>query len=89
MNNHFSRRFMESLQGKAAEKVDESQLRSLASQVKKSDFEDDDKLRQVIQSLAAMSGKTLTPEKEDKIIQMFRDKEINLSDLSSLTKLLK
>lgn len=89
MNSNFSRRFMDSLKNKAVEHVDESKLRSLASTVKKSDFEDETKLRQMIQSLAVMSGKTLTPEKEDKIIQMFRDKEINLADLSSLGKLLK
>lgn len=89
MNNQFSRRFMDSLKSKAVEHVDENKLRSLASTVKKSDFEDETKLRQMIQTLATMSGKKLSAEKEDKIIQMFRDKEINLQDLSSLSKLLK
>lgn len=89
MSNPFSRRFMERLQGKAADKVDEGKLRSLASQVKRSDFEDEGKLRQIIQTLATLSGKKLTPEKEDQIIQMFRNQEISLNDMSSLTKLLK
>ncbi|MGN7468927.1 stage VI sporulation protein F [Brevibacillus sp. SAFN-007a] len=89
MNNNLSKRFLERLQGKAAEKVDEGKLRSLASQVKKSDFEDEAKLRQILQTLAAMSGKKLNAEKEDKIIEMFRNKEINLNDMSSLSKLLK
>lgn len=89
MNNHRSRRFLDSLQGKLAGKVDEGKLQAMASQMKKSDFEDETKLRQMIQSLATLTGKQLTPEREDKIIQMFRDKEINLQDLSSLNKLLR
>jgi cell envelope opacity-associated protein A len=89
MNDNVSRRFLERLQNKAAKTVDESKLRLLASQVKQSDFEDEAKLRQIIRSLSALSGKTLTEERENKIIQMFRNKEINLSDVQSLTKLLK
>lgn len=85
MNNFF----LKKLQGKASEQVDEDKLRSLAGQVKRSDFEDEEKLRQIIQSLAALSGKKLTTEKEDKIIEMFRNQEISLHDMSSLTKLLK
>ncbi|GEB32704.1 MULTISPECIES: stage VI sporulation protein F [Brevibacillus] len=89
MNNNLSKRFLERLQGKGSEKVDEGKLRSLASQMKRSDFEDEAKLRQILQTLATMSGKQLNPEKEDKIIEMFRNKEINLNDMSSLSKLLK
>ncbi|EST56069.1 hypothetical protein T458_01785 [Brevibacillus panacihumi W25] len=89
MNTNRSRRFLDSLQGKLAGKVDEGKLQAMASQMKKSDFEDETKLRQMIQSLATLTGKQLTPEREDKIIQMFRDKEINLQDLSSLNKLLR
>ncbi|MED1724198.1 stage VI sporulation protein F [Brevibacillus parabrevis] len=89
MNNNLSKRFLERLQGKSSEKVDEGKLRSLASQMKRSDFEDEAKLRQILQTLATMSGKQLNPEKEDKIIEMFRNKEINLNDMSSLSKLLK
>ncbi|MFY0543043.1 stage VI sporulation protein F [Brevibacillus sp. H7] len=89
MNNNVSRRFLESLQNKVGKSVDENQLRSLADQVKRSDFEDETKLRQIIRSLSALSGKSLTTEREDQIIQMFRNKEISLNDLQSLTKLLK
>jgi len=89
MSNHVSRRFLERLQNKAAKTVDESKLRLLASQVNPSDFQDETKLRQIIRSLSEISGKTLTEEREDRIIQMFRDKEINLTDVQSLTKLLK
>jgi cell envelope opacity-associated protein A len=89
MNNNVSRRFLEKLQGKVGKTVDENQLRTLASGVKPSDFEDEAKLRQIIRSLSVLSGKALTEEKEDKIIQMFRNKEINLTDVQSLSKLLK
>lgn len=89
MNNNFSRRFLERLQGNAIDKVDEGKLRSLASQMKPSDFEDEAKLRQILKTLASLSGKQLSEEKEDMIIQMFRDKEINLNDMSSLSKFLK
>lgn len=89
MSNNVSRRFLERLQNKVGKSVDESQLRSLAGQFKQSDFEDETKLRQIIRSLSVLSGKALTAEREDKIIQMFRNKEINLSDVNSLTKLLK
>jgi cell envelope opacity-associated protein A len=89
MSNNVSRRLLDRLQAKAGEKVDEGKLRSLASQFTRSDFEDEAKLRQVIRSLAALSGKQLNEEQEDKIVQMFRNQEINLSDVSSLGKLLK
>ncbi|GED66652.1 hypothetical protein BRE01_03540 [Brevibacillus reuszeri] len=85
MNNFF----LKKLQGKDSEQVDEAKLRTLAGQVKRSDFEDEDKLRQIIQSLAALTGKKITAEKEDKIIEMFRNQEISIHDMSSITKLLK
>lgn len=89
MKNNLSRRLLENLKGKANENVDEDKLRSLASQVKQSDFEDEEKLRNLIRSVAMISGKKLTPEKEEQVMQMFRDQEFNLHDLSSLTKFLK
>jgi hypothetical protein len=89
MSNNVSRRFLDRLQGKAGGNVDEGRLRALASQFTRSDFEDETKLRHVIRSLAALSGKKLNEEQEDKVVQMFRNQEINLNDLSSLGKLLK
>ncbi|KQL49281.1 stage VI sporulation protein F [Brevibacillus choshinensis] len=88
MSNPFSGGFLDRFKGKGAN-IDESKLRSLASQMKKSDFEDEEKLRQIIKTLATLSGKQLTAEKEDKIIEMFYNQEINIHDMSSLTKLLK
>ncbi|USG63528.1 stage VI sporulation protein F [Brevibacillus ruminantium] len=89
MENNMSRRFFEKLQNQAANQVDQGKLRSLAGQLQRSDFEDEDKLRQVIRSLAAMTGKTLDAEKEDQVVEMFRNQEIRLNDVASLTKLLR
>ncbi len=88
MSNPFSGGFLDRLKGKGTN-IDEAKLRSLAGQVKKSDFEDEEKLRQIIKTLATLSGKQLTAEKEDKIVEMFYNQEINIHDMSSLTKLLK
>ncbi|WNC17241.1 stage VI sporulation protein F [Brevibacillus brevis] len=89
MSNPFSGGFLDRLKGKGTEKIDESKLRSLASQVKKSDFEDEEKLRQIIKTLATLAGKQLTVEKEDKIVEMFYNQEINIHDMASISKLLK
>ncbi|QQE72771.1 stage VI sporulation protein F [Brevibacillus composti] len=84
-----SRRFMETLQKKASKQVDEGKLRMLAGQFRPEDFENEEKLRQMIRSLAALSGKTLDEERENRIVDMFRSNEINLGDVQSLTKLLR
>lgn len=89
MKDKLSRRLMESLQGQTGQNVDTDKLRSLAGQVKPSDFEDEAKLRELIRSVAMISGRKLTPEKEEQVLKMFRDQEINLHDMSSLTKFLK
>ncbi len=83
------RQFLDKLQGKLQSNVTEGDLRVLAGQMKAEDFADETKLRQVIKALAAMSGTAINEEKEEKIIQMFRENQINPADLSSLTKLLK
>jgi hypothetical protein len=89
MSNNLSRRILEKLQGSGNMKVDEGQLRTLASQMNKSDFEDEAKLRQLIKTLSALSGTAISEEKEEKIIQMFREKQVNPNDLQSLKQLLK
>ncbi|MBR8658573.1 MULTISPECIES: stage VI sporulation protein F [Brevibacillus] len=89
MSKNVSYRLLERLLAKAGGNVDEGRLRTLASNFTRDDFEDEAKLRHVIRSLAALNGKTLNEEQEDKVVQMFRNQEINLSDLSSLSKLLK
>lgn len=89
MKSNFSRRLLENLQAKAGANVDEDKLRALAGQVKRSDLEDEEKLRNLIRSVAMLSGRKLTPEKEEQVLQMFRDQEINVHDMTTLTKFLK
>jgi hypothetical protein len=89
VKSNFSRRLLENLQAKAGANVDEDKLRALAGQVKRSDLEDEEKLRNLIRSVAMLSGRKLTPEKEEQVLQMFRDQEINVHDMTTLTKFLK
>lgn len=89
MSKNLSRRLLDKLKGNGSGPVDEGKLRSIAQKVKKSDFEDETKLRQLLRTLATVSGKPLTQEKEAKIIQMFKDKEIDPNNLQSISKFLK
>jgi len=88
MSKSVSRLFLDKLRGKSAPGLDEGQLRSIAGQIKKSDFEDEGKLRQLIRTLSTLSGASITPEKEEQILQMFRDKQIDINNMQSLKKLL-
>ncbi|MGO0060992.1 stage VI sporulation protein F [Brevibacillus fluminis] len=85
---NITRQLFDKLQGKLPGGMDESQLKNLASGMKKSEFQDEAKLRQMIKTLAAISGTPVTPEKEEKIIQLFRENKFNPNDLSSLKNLL-
>ncbi|MGD8189186.1 stage VI sporulation protein F [Brevibacillus ginsengisoli] len=89
MNKNLSRRLLDKLTGNGKSSVDEEQLRSIAQNVNKNDFEDETKLRQLLRTLATMSGKTLTEEKEAKIIEMFKNKEIDPNNLQSISKFLR
>lgn len=86
---NISRQLLDKLQGKLPGGMDEKQLKMLAGTMKKSDFQDEEKLRQMIKSLSAISGTAVTPEKEEKIIQLFRENKFNPNDLASLKNLLK
>lgn len=85
---NISRQLLDKLQGKLPGGMDESQLKKLAGGMKKSDFQDEEKLRQMIKTLATISGTPVTPEKEEKIIQLFRENKFNPNDLASIKKLL-
>ncbi|GAA4709171.1 stage VI sporulation protein F [Brevibacillus fulvus] len=87
MSNNLSRKMIEKLQGKL--QVDQGQLRALAGKVNKNDFADETKLRQLIKTLVALTGTSISEEKEDKIIQMFRENKVNPNDFQALAKLLK
>lgn len=89
MSKNLSRRLLDKLKGNGQSPVDEGKLRSIAQKVNKSDFEDETKLRQLLRTLATVSGKTLTQEKEAQIVQMFKNKEIDLNNLQSISKFLK
>ncbi len=89
MSNDMTRRLLGKMQKKLAGKVDDGQLRMIAGQFKKSDFADEAKLRQLIRTLAAVSGTMVTEEKEERIIQMFREKQIDPGDLQSLRQWLR
>ncbi|WP_139489184.1 stage VI sporulation protein F [Brevibacillus dissolubilis] len=89
MFNKNTRGLFDKLKGKMGN-LDEGQLRSLAGSVNKNDLlQDENKLRQIIKTLAGLSGKSLTADQENKIVEMFKNNEINPNDLSSLSKFLK
>ncbi|MFM1652732.1 stage VI sporulation protein F [Brevibacillus sp. B_LB10_24] len=89
MGKNFSRRLFEKLQTSGLSNIDENGLRAIAGSLTRSDFEDESKLRQLIQTLSAISGTPVSTEKEEKILQMFREKQVDMNDLQSLGKLLK
>lgn len=88
MSKSISRLFLDKLRGKQAPNLDEGQLRSIAGEMKKSDFEDETKVRQLIRTLSVLSGTPITEEKEEQILKMFREKQIDVNNVQSLKKLL-
>jgi cell envelope opacity-associated protein A len=85
---NISRQFLDKLKGKLPSSISENELKMLAGTVKKSDFQDEEKLRQMIKTLATISKTSLTVEKEEKIIQLFRENKFNPNDISSIKQLL-
>lgn len=56
-------------------KVDKDTIISLASKLQKGNLKDEDSLREVISTLANLTGKSVPREKEDKIIEtILKDK---------------
>lgn len=49
---------------------------SLASKLQQSDLKDEKTLREVIQELSSMTGKTVSKEKEDKIINAVKNDKV-------------
>jgi len=88
VSKEMSRLFLNKLQGKLNKPIDEGQLRQLAGRVNKQDFADEAKLRQLIRTLAGISGATVNAEKEEHILKLFREKQVDLGDLQALRKLL-
>lgn len=50
-------------------KVDKNTILDLAKKIQKGNLKDEDTLRSVVATLASMTGKKVTKEKEDKIIE--------------------
>lgn len=56
-------------------KVDKNTIISLAEKLQKGNMKDENTIREVIQSLSAMTGKNVSKEKEDKIVNaIIKDK---------------
>ncbi|MFT9847550.1 stage VI sporulation protein F [Aneurinibacillus sp. REN35] len=80
------KKFLDKLQGR---NVDTTKLEKIAGGVKKSDLNDDQKLRQLIRQLAVLANVTMTEEKEEKIIKYIRTHNVQGGDMKTLTNLLK
>jgi len=63
----FSDKFFEKIEKKT--NVDKNTILNLASKIQNSDMKDEKTLREVIKELGKITGKEVTKEKEDKIIQ--------------------
>ncbi len=48
--------------------IKKSTILSLAEKIKKNNFKDENTIREVIQELSKLTGKTVSKEKEDKIV---------------------
>ena len=56
-------------------KVDKNTIISLAEKLQKGNMKDENTIREVIQSLSAMTGKNVSKDKEDKIVNaLVKDK---------------
>ncbi len=56
-------------------KVDKDTIISLANKLQKGSLKDEDTLREVISTLSTLTGKTVSKEKEDKIVDtILKDK---------------
>jgi hypothetical protein len=80
------KKFLDKLQSK---NVDTSKLEQLAGGVKKSDLNDEQKLRQLIRQLALIANVSLSPEKEEKVVTYIRANDIQGKDMKALMGLLK
>ena len=57
-------------------KVDKGTILSLANKLQKGNMKDEKTLREVIQSLSKMTGKSVSKEREDKIIKTIVNDEV-------------
>lgn len=64
--------------------VSEQQIKSVASSIKPGDLKDEQKVRALVQRIAAMVGVPFPKEKEDQIVQMFVNQKINPHQMKSV-----
>lgn len=57
-------------------KVDKDTILSLAAKLRDNDMKNEGTLREVIQSLSKMTGKDVSKEKEDKIIEAIQNDKV-------------
>ena len=71
-------KFTDSLFNKIEKKtnIGKDTILNLASKLEKSNLKDETTLREVIKELSGMTGKNITKEKEDKIIQAVANDEV-------------
>lgn len=71
-------KFTDSLFNKIEKKtnIGKDTILNLASKLEKSNLKDETTLREVIKELSGMTGKNITKEKEDKIIQAVVNDEV-------------
>ena len=70
--------FSDSLFNKIEKKtnVNKETIMSLADKLQKNDLKDENTLREVIQSLSTMTGREISKEKEDKIIEAVKNDKV-------------
>ena len=70
---NFDDKFFKKVENKT--KVDKDTIISLATKLQKGNLKDEQTLREVISTLSSLTGKQVTKEKEDKIIEtILKDK---------------
>ncbi|MBM7569818.1 stage VI sporulation protein F [Aquibacillus albus] len=82
----FQKNLFEQIQKKSDIKPDE--ILNVANSVQNADFSDEETVRSLVKQLAAMAGKPISKEKEDKIVESITNKNIP-SDMNTLSQLFK
>lgn len=86
MVNNNPNGFFDKIEKKA--NVNRNEIFKVAESVKDANFKDDATVRKLVRQIAAMTGRTVTKEKEDKIVQAIITNNMPL-DFQSLTNMFK
>ena len=74
MNNNFSDGFFNRIEKKT--NVGKDTILRLAKKLKENDLKDENTLREVIQELGSLTGKEISKEKENKIIEAVQNDKV-------------